>query len=320
MSAPIGQRLSSALLQNLWFKVASLVFAVGLYAFMHSGQNAERTVKVAVIADMPPPDAKRILKDPIMDAVTVSLVGPRAALDTLHAEDIEAIKLNLRSGQSVPALELVPSMISGLPPRVRVSAITPRVLSIRFEDEITIDVPVQVAITGELAAGRELDGNPVVRPLMVKATGPASIVELLGQARADAFDVSNIEELGRHARRLALDRPPERVTYDVDSVEAVIQVVRKLATKTFTNVKVDVVGMPKAVTKPEFIDVTVVGAPEAVEALVASAMLPRVELDPEEHDLTKPGSALLDVKVEDIDDTNVEIRPRRVLVTWAARL
>jgi hypothetical protein len=147
----------------------------------------------------------------------------------------------------------------------------------------------------------------------VMATGPRTIVDLLQTARAAAFDLSDAAA-GNEEQVLALDLPPQGVEYDALSVRAVAHIVLEEKTVPFKAVRVEVVGAPNATTRPETVTVKVKGAGTAVSGIEADQIVPRVEL-PDDIDLKKHGSMMAKVLLT-IQDVDVEIEPKEVLVKW----
>jgi YbbR domain-containing protein len=311
-SGRVGRILRGALFENFWLKLIALVFSLGLYAFMHSGQNAARTISVAIIAQRPPIGSKRVLVSQVPEVVKVRVVGPSTQLDTIRPEDIDPIELNLTAGQTVPALELTPSMVADLPPGVRVERINPPTLEIHFEDVTARPIQVQVPRTGSPAEGMEVISVTRVDPQIVNATGIESAVTVLQFARAEPFDVSGLSE-GKHTRRLKLDNPPISVQFEPNTIEATVEIGRKLATVNFERLPIEVVGLPRATVKPDTVDIIVTGPPERVSALRREAIVPRVE--PKVEDPSQPGSASLPVVV-DIPQVTVEVSTPNVVVRW----
>jgi hypothetical protein len=305
--------LLGAVFDNFWLKLVSLLFALGLYGFMHGAANAQRTVQVAVIVDMPPDSTPRHLMSKIPSTVSVTLLGTRQQLDDVRGSQIDPIAIDLRSAQD-RQLQLTAAMITGLPPGVTVTRIIPSSLEFRWEAVIDRTVTVQVALTGQLGAGMELRSEVMVDPATVFASGPESRTGVVQLARAQAFDVSGLTA-GRHTRLLALDAPPTDVSWSQPSVRATIEVAQKLATKEFEP-RVEVVGMPRAKTQPAKVRIVVEGTPERMEGLRSDAVVARVEPKDADGDRTQPGSAMLPVLV-DVASASVKlIDPPRVLVKW----
>src|SRR5712675_49465 len=69
----VMSRLGETLVENLGLKVLSFAFALGLYAFIHSAQEAQRNLPVDVVA-MPPPKSARRADRP---AVALASLGGR---------------------------------------------------------------------------------------------------------------------------------------------------------------------------------------------------------------------------------------------------
>ncbi|MBI4703141.1 MAG: YbbR-like domain-containing protein [Deltaproteobacteria bacterium] len=309
-------RLRALVLDNLWLKIVSVIFALGFYGFTHGAENIQRTVSVPVIAKMPPKSAKRRLMTQIPQAVRVTVGGSGPVLDRLKGEDLGEVQLNLMAAQDIP-VEIESSMLT-VPPGVVVERIEPSWLDLRWEDEITRRIPIQVPRSGEPEPGVEVKGTTRLDPPEVTATGPASELKVIQFARTEeSFDITGLRE-GEHRRTLALARPPGRageVVYEPTTVVATVSIGRKLLTKEFAKLKVEVVGAPRAVAKPDVVNVRVTGAPADIEPLTSESVIPRVEPKISGADLAQPGSMMLDVLVT-APDAEVEVRPPKVLVKW----
>jgi hypothetical protein len=158
----------------------------------------------------------------------------------------------------------------------------------------------------------EVQGKPTIEPSHLEATGIESSVSVLQFARTEPFDISALGE-GKHKRLLRVHEPPEGVSFNQDSVEATIEIARKLTTREFTEVRVDVLGIPGARVRPNTVTVKVTGSPDRVEVLRQDAVVPVV--DARRENLSQPGSAQLPVVV-DIPHVQVTVTPPQVLVKW----
>jgi hypothetical protein len=248
---------------------------------------------------------------PLPTEVGVTLRGPHTTLDDLRSDDVGALKLDLRTGRET-RLDLVPAMFH-VPPGLTVDQIIPSSIKLRWDDLIERPIPVQVPRTGEP------NPNFVVKtttsaPLTVMAHGPRTVVDVMQYVRAAPFDVTGLSE-GSHTHALALDAPPGGVTYDIDSVSATVEIARELRTRQFTNLKIEVVGLPHAKVKPPAVEVDVVGTAEDINGILPEAIVPRVEPKNGAVDISKPGSAMFDVLV-DVPHVKTEVKPDKVLVTW----
>lgn len=309
----LGAFLRRIVFNNFWLKLISIVFALGFYGFIHSAQNAQRTVPVKLVVEKPPESVPRRLMSDIPPAVDVTLVGPLQQLEALRPDDL-AITLNLQEAQNIPELKLTPDMIPDLPPRVTVDRMYPSRLEVLFEDIVERMVPVQVARTGTPAKGMEVTGETVVEPKEIKATGIRSEVMTMQYARAAAFDVSGLGE-GLHERELKLDEAPDNVVYDTTSVAASVQIARKLASKEFDKVAVDVAEIDSAKTKPSHVRVVVTGPPEIIEKLEQDDIVPIVHAVPAGTEIPSSGKVEANVIV-DLPDVQVTLSHNKVLVIW----
>jgi len=313
VNANFRDGVRAALLENLGLKLISLFCALALYAFIHgAGDDAQRTFSVGVVVLRPPDSANRELLTQPPTEVGIVLRGPRTQLDDLHADDIGSLRLDLRSGRDA-RIDLDPSMFH-VPAGLAVEQIIPSTIKLRWDDVIERPIPVQVARTGEPAPGFTMKGSIVSEPATVNTHGPRSIVEVMQFARAAPFDVTNLTE-GVYKRPLALDKPPNLVTFDTENVVASIEIVRELKTMKFPHLKVEIVGIARATTVPGTVTVNVTGTPEDLNGLIAEAIVPRVEPKTTGVDITKPNSVYMDVLV-DVPRAKAEVEPRQVLVKW----
>jgi hypothetical protein len=308
----VRDNIRAALLDNLGLKILSLLCALGIYAFIHGAENAQRTFSVSIVTIMPPESANRQLMTQIPNEVKVTLRGSRTQLDDLRTDDLGTLQLNLRSGRETN-MDLKPGMFR-VPAGVEIEEIHPPSIELRWDDVVLRDIPVQIARTGEPAQSFAVKGVIVSEPKSVQARGPRSIVDVMQYARAAPFDVTGLTE-GVYRRPLPLDKPPKLVTYDVESVIATVEIAREVAKKEFANLRVEVVGLPRAVTTPPTVKVRLVGSNDDVNAVSPESLVPRVEPKTAGVDLAKPGSAYLDVLL-DVPNVKVEINPPKVLVKW----
>jgi hypothetical protein len=315
MTAKGGFRetIRGAFFDNVALKALSLMSALGIYAFIHGAENAQRTVSVSIVTIMPPESANRQMMTQMPNEVKVTLRGTRTQLDDLRNDDLGTLNLNLRSGRETN-IDLDPSMFR-TPAGVSIAEINPPSIEIRWDDVVTHSVPVQIARTGEPAPSFAVKGVIKAEPSNVQARGPRSIVDVLQYARSAPFDVTGLTE-GVYRRPMPLDKPPKLVTYDVDSVMASVEIARELSKKEFANLRVEVVGLTRAITTPPTVKVKLVGSNEDVAAVTPESLVPRVEPGKVTGlDVTKPGSAYLDVLL-DVNNLRVEITPPKVLVKW----
>jgi YbbR domain-containing protein len=311
---PVGW-LREALFGHYLLKIASLAVSLAFFAYVHSAQNVQRNLTVGIVALMPPDGMARQLVSAIPNDVVVTLKGSRTQLDSLRADDIGPVQLDLRSGAET-VVQLDASMFQ-LPPGVVLKHVHPPAIELQWDQVVERLVPVQVSRIGEAGKGLSQDGSIRVQPSEVMVRGPRAGVDVIQFVRAAPFDVTGLSA-GQYKRQLALDKPA-CCTLDVPSTMAELRLARERVKKVFSGLKVEVVGMPRAVTTPSAVTVTVEGTPEDIAALGKDAVVPRVE--PKDAGIDpmlagkQAGSAMLDVKVE-LDRVTVEVQPKQVLLKW----
>src|SRR5258708_307218 len=98
MAFEIRERLSALLLENLNLKLVAFGLAVVLYVLAHGSQDAQRSISVGLEFLPPPENANRVLVSPIPPHLRATLRGPRSLLEDLRADDIESVRVDVRSG------------------------------------------------------------------------------------------------------------------------------------------------------------------------------------------------------------------------------
>jgi YbbR domain-containing protein len=306
-------RIWEALVENIGLKVLSFAFALGLYAFVHSAQDAQRNLPVDVLAATPPESAHRVLLTPLPDHVLVTVRGPRTILDEMKADDLGSFQLDLRSGK-LDHVEFDPSRVH-LPPSVRAEQIIPPSITLRWEDQIIREVPVQASITGQPAPGFVVKGAPHVEPATVRAMGPKSVVDVVQFARAEALDVTGLSKEGSYERTLPLDRPPDRVAFETQTVTVKVEIAREEMQRIFVKVPVQLIGVARGTTTPPEVDVRVEGPPDLVKSLRPEQVVPTVDLHSAGVNTQSAGSAKLPVMVE-LEACRATVQPQTVVVRW----
>jgi len=306
-------RAWDALVENLGLKLLSFAFALGLYAFVHSAQDAQRTLPVDVSATPPPESAHRVLLTPLPPVVHVTVRGPRTLLDEMKADDLGTFQLDLRSGK-VDHVDFDPAAVH-LPPGVRAEQIDPPALSLRWEDQIIREIPVQASITGQPASGFVVKGAPKVEPPTVRAMGPKSVMDVVQFARAEAIDVTGLTKEGIYERSLPLDRPPGRVEFETPTVNVKVEIAREELQRIFVKVPVQLVGVARGTSTPTEVDVRVEGPPDLVRSLRTDQLVPTVDLRSAGVNTQVAGSTKLPVMVE-LEGCRASVQPQTVVVRW----
>jgi hypothetical protein len=304
--------LKSAFTANIGLKALSMVLALGLVAYQRSGQGEQqRTVLVDVTVLPPPDDQNRELMTPVPPHVNLTVRGTARALEQLQP-GVPPIEIDLRSGDK-SRINFEAPMFE-LPPGVKVKMIEPPSIELAWQQVITRNVPIQASMTGQIAEGYTVESTRV-EPSVIAVKGPASLAEVVQFVRLAAFDVTGKTE-GVYRHRMALDPAPPRLAYlGPASATVTVTIARQLIQRKFLKREVTVLGVPKGVTEPKHVDVTVIGPPETINALRDEMIVPRVEIEPALFAAKKHGSAVLPVNI-DLLQASCEIQPPSVAVEW----
>ena len=306
----LWRSLKPAIVRNIGLKIVSLSCAIALFVFVHGAQNAQRHMAVGLLVLLPPASHNKTLTTDLPASVHVTLHGPRSIVEDLRASEL-SLQLDLRSGVSgVVPLE---GRMLRVPGGVYVDAIQPSTLNISWDDEVERVLQVQVVVTGSPSDGFMVKGKPEVVPETVVARGPGLVVGSLHSVLAETFDITGVGE-GVHRQNLVIEHPPPRVSYDTVHATASIEIIRKLQERLFSNIAVQVVGVPKATTVPSYIDVRVRGAQSLVESLRVEQIVPHASVTEAEAS-KKANSVLLPVEFQ-IDDVELTMVPSEIVVKW----
>lgn len=309
--------LRESITENLGLKALAMVFALGLFAFVH-GQEEEqqRTVPVPLVMRLPTAAAERELMTPIPASIHVTLQGSARAIDNLLQAGIPPVEIDLRDGRRETVV-FDESMFT-LPPETKITIIDPSSIELTWEDVATRQIPIQAAITGQPSDGYVVKGEPDVDPKTITVSGPVSAIEVMQFARLSAFDVSGLSE-GVHKRRLGIDAPPQRVRYlGPQAATVAVTVARRVSEVRFENRPVEVLGVAGGTVAPRTVDVIVAGPPEIVRALRPDQIVPVADLTKVEGlDLKDQHHGATSVKVTlPLSHAEAEIQPPIVNVKW----
>ena len=310
----LRDHIRAAFVENLGLKVLSLGCAVALWAFTQGPETAMRSFSISVVSVMPPASANRQLLAPPPTEVGITLRGPRSQLDELTADKIGPLSLDLSSARDAK-IDLDEAMFN-IPTGTSVEYIVPSSITVKWDDVIQKALRVEVPRTGEPASGCAVKGAMLTAPLEVQARGPRSLIDVMQVARAAPFDVTGLAQ-GTHTQKLPLDKPSNSfVSYDVGQVAATVEITRQLVTKTFSKLKVEVIGATRGTTRPGTVTVVVTGTAEDLNPISPESIVPRGEPKAAGHDVSKPGNDNLPVLIDLPKGVTVQIEPPKVVATW----
>jgi YbbR domain-containing protein len=310
------QWVKQALTQDLGLKAMAMAFAVGFFGYVHGQEDVgQRTIPISVIS-LPPESGQRELMTKIPPAIHITLRGSSRAMTDLIQDGIPPVEVDLREGYPTE-IEFLREMFL-LPSQLELIVVDPPRLSLDWEEVVTRQVPLQASVTGKLADGYIIKGEPKIEPDKISVRGPRSHVEVIQFARLAAYNVTGLTA-GSFPRRIAIDAPPERVNFlGSPAATVIVEVKLRESEKLFSGLKVQVIGPRGTSILPRTVDVTVVGPPDVVRALRVEQVIPLVDLvaskkwSPEEN---SSGSASLPIVVH-LSGVQVSVQPPEATLKW----
>lgn len=226
------ERLISMLSSRKGLRIFSLASAVGLWFFVNVGQKpAEWPFQVPVEFRNIPPDI--MIVNPPGDQVEVRLMGPPAVLSTVEPASLRIV-LDLegaRPGNST--FRLGPDYFN--PPRgVRVTRVTPSVITLRFDSVAVRQLPVTVRFAGVPSGYRisRLD----VTPATVRVRGPAQEINKMVSLETEPVELEGKAAQFKKEVRLFADGKP--ISIAPDRVTVLLTLEEEVITKEFVRVEV----------------------------------------------------------------------------------
>jgi YbbR domain-containing protein len=178
----LWQRLT----HNLGWKLGALVLATLLWVATVGEQELVTTHAVPILYRNLPADL--LVSSDAVDVVRVELRGPESKLTPASLADL-AITLNLSdiTGPGQRTFTLSDADLH-LPPGVRFLRAVPSQLRIGFPRRVFKDVPVDIQIGAQPAAGYRIVSQEVV-PRTVRIVGPEARIGAITGAQTDPIDL-----------------------------------------------------------------------------------------------------------------------------------
>lgn len=227
------QRLISLASSDLMLKLFSLLFAFGLWLFVNAGQKtSERAMDIPVELRNIPSDL--MVANPSLDQIEVRVMGPPALLSTLGSEHLK-VALDLEGSRpGVSTFRLSPESFN--PPRgVRITRISPSVVSLRLEAVTTRNLPVAVQIGEKVPYGYKV-ARVEVNPETVRVQGPASEVNRLASAATVPLGLEGVRD--QVTRELRLTSAGKPISFFPDRVVVSVTLEEEWITREFSRVEI----------------------------------------------------------------------------------
>jgi YbbR domain-containing protein len=175
--------------RDFWWKLFSLVIAVGLWFAMVGDQERATTLNVPVEMKGIPADFEISSNAP--ERVTLEVQGPSSKVRDLSESRVSVI-LDLSSvGEPGQRTFTIDQTNVFLPSGVRLNRALPAQIRMKFEQRVSREVPVRVNLASPPPPGYRVVSE-MVTPQMVRVEGPESRVREVTEAETDPVDISNV--------------------------------------------------------------------------------------------------------------------------------
>lgn len=182
--------LRSAFTQNLGYKLASLVFALGIWVWVQNEQVITDRTRVQLEWQLP---EGLVATEPLLEQVALTTEGVQALVRATRAQDLR-ITVDLRRAKiGDVTVELSDQVITGLPTGLRVVSLSPSTLRVQLDRILKKKVAVRIAETGDIATGYRLQ-DLKVQPSNIELIGPSSLLRSVSEVSTDPVDLSGLRD------------------------------------------------------------------------------------------------------------------------------
>ncbi len=261
----------TAFTENLGLKFLSLAMALALFGWIHSAEDAQRSVAVEIEAVLPDNSEDRILVSEIPDQIKLRLRGNRSLLESLARTGLEPVQINLKNARD--QYLYFDHRKFNLPATVRVTKVTPSYVALRWAKQVVRRLPVVARVTTSAKAGVRLDGVPMVNPGLAVVRGPLQELQQYQRLYTENIDLEHYAE-GEHQVTVALQPLSDHLRYmNADTrVRVVFKVARAEVEKTFADIEVSLPAQSPLRAEPDHVAVTVKGDNQLIDKLGADSV------------------------------------------------
>lgn len=187
-----------------------LALAVWISAVTANDPIVEKTYPVNVPVEAIGQDSNLIITSPIPESVSLVLSAPQSVWD-LPLNEADAVRAVVDLSGLEPGTYTLPIQVQIVPRPVRKVVQSPLNVTLTLERLAVKELPVDLITRGSPATGY-LAGDPVITPIMVTVTGPATLVDRVTRVRA-TLDINQANQtINRTIGLVALDANEAAVT------------------------------------------------------------------------------------------------------------
>ncbi len=185
----VVRALRDSVRKNLSLKILAAALAIVAWLLVQGRPTAEQYATIRL--DYVWPDELVLDGEPVQD-VLVKAVGPRSQLRELDRRDL---RYQIDLSDTAPGettLNLMGEPVTDFPPGLEITTISPSSLTFRFDERMTLPLPVTVPTRGEVAFGFEVR-EIVVEPAVITLSGAKPDLETLEEVKTKALDLTGRE-------------------------------------------------------------------------------------------------------------------------------
>jgi YbbR domain-containing protein len=261
-------------MRNVRLKIFSLVISV-LFWYIVTTDIGIATLTVPIEIKNPPEN--KILLSSFSQQAQVKISGP-AFLVSEFVSSPPVFKLDLPPDEK--DLYVVPLRGDELsfPSAIKVVAIEPSQLEIRFDDKVSKMVTVEVPMIGRLSEDFHIADFRVVPP-RAEVTGPASEVKTITQVETYPLDLRSVT--GDTERTIKVRKPAVRSTIEVETVFIRLDVELVEVAKEFKQLSVEVRSPDGGLVnvEPKKVNVKVFGSKSRIRGIIPEGVVPYVRIN-----------------------------------------
>jgi YbbR domain-containing protein len=262
LGSKVKRVIRGALTSNLRLKGLAMAITAFVFILVRGGTEATARLTVDVEAIPPSPTSDRVLMTEVPETVKLRVRGSPRVVQLATEEDIPPLTLDLRAEDD--GLYALDHARFNTPPGLKIVAVDPPTIGLRFESRVHQELEIVPVITGQVAAGSHIKEPVVVEPSKVMVNGPISAVRERHDLQTEAISVDGLGP-GQHVRRILLAQLPANCELEgSQSVSVTLVVEPDQIERTLANIEVEVRGATLPASA-ERVTVVVRGLPAQVE-------------------------------------------------------
>ena len=220
-------RAAARITENLPWRILSLVLAVGMWAWVQSGEvvDARTRAKVRYVWPEGLVRARQVPK-----TLVLTIRGPQGVVRQADREEVEVVVDLSEAEQGTVPVDFTTLELRGLPAGVEVVQVSPPAVDVELDRVLNREVEVRPTLIGEPAPGWVV-ASVKVEPDSVQLSGPQGTMKDVALVATDVIDLSGVRSdlvvdtaIAINERVVTLGRgAPSRVKVSIDLDPVVIE-------------------------------------------------------------------------------------------------